>query len=206
MLATLARNDGICELCKNQGYTKDRVRKSLGAAIVSNNPEMVKLFVDNDRSLLEKPLNEYCYPIHYAARCNKDKSLLVLLDSGDNIERRDQSEDTPLVLAAFYDAFECAKLLIERGANVNVAEDFYLYTPLHWAAQFGFVEIAELLINNGARINAVDHEQRTPLHHAAERKKTKIIELLLSAGADVTLKDMWGQTWDQKPRENRGQG
>lgn len=70
-----------------------------------------------------------------------------------------------------------AKLLIDRGANVN-ALDIHLITPLHLAA-YGETDehyaVAERLINTGANINAINAENVTPLD-LARNPQSKFIK------------------------------
>ena len=54
-----------------------------------------------------------------------------------------------------------ARLLIESGAEVNVA-DKWSKTPLHYAADHGRKEVAQLLIESVADIDRADNEGNTP--------------------------------------------
>lgn len=82
------------------------------------------------------------------------------------VNAKDVWGKTPLHNAAFHGHKEIAKLLIENGAEVNVAglDD---NTPLHWAAVRGATEIAKLLLENGANANARDKHGHTPFYQAA---------------------------------------
>ena len=83
------------------------------------------------------------------------------------------------------------RLLIQKGADVNV-RDQYGDTPLHqalWGADFD--KIAWLLIQQGANVNARDKEGKTPLHKARD---SKIVQLLIQKGADVNARDKKGRT------------
>lgn len=70
--------------------------------------------------------------LHYAARDGHLSTVKVLLDAGAVLEDRDPNDITPLIYAASNDRVEVARLLIERGANVN-AIDWYGRSPL-WCA------------------------------------------------------------------------
>ncbi|KAL2182225.1 ankyrin [Thermothelomyces heterothallicus CBS 203.75] len=48
---------------------------------------------------------------------------------------------------------ECARLLLEHGARVDI-RDAYGRTPLHWAAEAGHGAVVRLLVEAGANINA----------------------------------------------------
>ena len=84
---------------------------------------------------------------------------------------------------------ELVKLLIARGADVNVLADRGYngsqgYTALSYAVSNGNVGLAEFLISKGANVNL---ERSPPLHSAvkAPKNRKELVELLLSKGADM---------------------
>ncbi|KAL2158803.1 hypothetical protein VTH06DRAFT_3995 [Thermothelomyces fergusii] len=66
-----------------------------------------------------------------------------------------------LHLAAHASA-ECARLLLEHGASVDI-RDGHGRTPLHWAAEAGHEAVVRLLVAAGANINAASRDGVTPL-------------------------------------------
>jgi ankyrin repeat protein len=113
---------------------------------------------------------------------------------------------TPLLFAAREGCLDCAKALIDAGANVDLPDPKGV-TPLFLAIDNLHFDTAKLLIEAGANPNKWDWWGRTPLYSAvdvntlphggrADRRSVdettslEIIELLLEAGAwpDVQLK------------------
>lgn len=98
--------------------------------------------------------------------------------------------DWPLLIRAIYlGQTEIAKLLISRGANVNVKlTNPDNSTPLHSAAEQANMEIAKLLLAKGAEVDAKTKAGNTPLMWAAKSKDERAVavaELLLAHGADL---------------------
>ena len=91
---------------------------------------------------------------------------------------------TPLYWAVLQGHIDTVKLLLDRGAEVDKADNNGI-TPLHWAAKIGYKEMLQLLLNGGARVDTADKQGSTALHRAASHFHIHIVKLLLDAGADV---------------------
>ena len=76
---------------------------------------------------------------------------------------------------------DIATLLLSRGADVNIQND-YGQSPLHFAVHNSKVSMVQLLLQNGADVNAKS-ERGTALDIAKNRKDTEIIVLLKKHGA-----------------------
>jgi ankyrin repeat protein len=77
-------------------------------------------------------------------------------------------------LAARRNHIEIAKLLIERGADVE-AKDKWGRTPLYYACLNDNLECAELLIDAGADVGAKDRFERTPLDLAQSNEMRALL-------------------------------
>jgi len=124
-----------------------------------------------------------------ASRDGKARCLNELLKTNINVNvRRKVDGYLPLHDAARHGHFDCLRILIENGANVN-AKSFLGFTPLHRATLHGFQECAQLLINNGADVHTPSNFNQTPLHFAALQGQYDIMKLLIEKGANVNFKD-----------------
>lgn len=65
---------------------------------------------------------------------------------------------------------DVVELLIVKGINVNVKDQYGDLTPLHKAVEGGNKEIIELLIAKDADVNIKNKHDHTPLHKAVEEK------------------------------------
>jgi ankyrin repeat protein len=107
------------------------------------------------------------------------------------------SEDgfTVLGLASFFGHLSIVKLLLDKGANPNIASNNqFKVAPIHSACAISHFDIADLLIRHHADINAKQMQGVTPLHSAAHNGQTKLSELLIDNGADINAKMDNGQT------------
>jgi uncharacterized protein len=94
----------------------------------------------------------------------------------------------PLGLASFFGHVEAARVLVERGAEVNSASrNDMKVMPLHSAAATGDpearYELAKLLLEHGADANARQQDDFTPLQAADQRGDQRLAELLRQHGA-----------------------
>jgi len=128
------------------------------------------------------------FSLNEAVQLNDPVLVKALLDSGSDINEKDELGETPLHTAAVGGYREIVSLLIEKGADVN-ARDVRGLTPVHAAAWMGYPEIIGLLIDHGADINARDKDGVTPLHAAALAGQQETVALLIERGADINAKN-----------------
>jgi len=115
---------------------------------------------------------------------------------------------TPLLRAAKAGDVNAMKLLLARGAKVDLANSLGV-TPLMAAAGLGSNEIdtrgkyvteqqaiaaIELLIAQGAQVNAIDNLGRSALYGAAYWGWNDAIKRLAGHGAELDIKDVHGHT------------
>ncbi|HZG85489.1 ankyrin repeat domain-containing protein [Paenibacillus sp.] len=134
--------------------------------------------------------------IHEAAALGDDETLNYMLNLEPRLLTQISFDGwTPLHLAAFFGGFEAAKLLIERGADVNVrSTNAMANMPIHAAAAGSRTGIVQLLLERGADPNAQQSGGWTPLHQAADRCDVEMVKLLLRFGADASIGQDDGKT------------
>lgn len=99
---------------------------------------------------------------------------------------------TPLHWAARAGSMECAEILLEREALVNI-QNRNRRTPLQLAAEANQAEMIRLLGRHGADLNTQDKKGRTPLHRATYEGNVEAAEALLEVGADPTVLNKSGK-------------
>jgi ankyrin repeat protein len=124
-----------------------------------------------------------------AAAVGRTDRLRELLDEDPSLANA-WAEDgfQPLGLASFFGHVESARLLLERGADVNSASrnDFKV-APLHSAVAEKDPEVryelATLLLEHGADPNARQQDDFTPLMAANQHGDERLRALLVEHGA-----------------------
>ena len=116
------------------------------------------------------------------------------IESGADVNIKDNDGNSPLILASSEGCIEIVKLLIDHGVGVDVKNNNG-DTSLYWAAEKGHSEIVKLLLEHGADVNAKNKDRSTPLHWAScNWRRAEIVKLLIDRGADVNAKDNNGST------------
>lgn len=89
--------------------------------------------------------------ISTATWCNNPEQLKFVLEFSDTHVDEYSCQGTffPLLIAARYGYYECAKILLEAGANVN-NKNAEGKTALKEARQEGHKKLADLLVSYGA--------------------------------------------------------
>jgi ankyrin repeat protein len=104
----------------------------------------------------------------------------------------------PLGLAAFFKRPAVAKVLIEHGADVNMASKPAGFTPLHSAvaddAGEATKDLVRMLLDANADPNARSATDGTPVHTAAFTGNIPVLQLLLAYGGDPAAADNKGRT------------
>ena len=101
-----------------------------------------------------------------------------------NGPREKHCNEPPLSVAAEAGSVEVARLLLQRGADVEQRDRFGA-TPLRYAASGESVAMIELLVAAGADVNAPDNGRWTPLFYAITTGDKVTAEALMCAGASV---------------------
>nr|XP_057947602.1 NF-kappa-B inhibitor epsilon [Doryrhamphus excisus] len=99
-----------------------------------------------------------------------------------------------LHLAALNRQQQIMKLLMKKGADLNIQEGTSGKTPLHLAVEQHDIPSVKLLLSRGANVDAAMYNGCTPLHLAVGRQDATIANLLCQSGADTMLRNMEDET------------
>eukprot|EP00042_Codosiga_hollandica_P023595 m.94499 g.94499 ORF g.94499 m.94499 type:complete len:673 (-) comp51251_c0_seq2:40-2058(-) len=113
-----------------------------------------------------------------------------------NMEARDHTGATALILAALTGHRAATQLLISCGSNV-LAKDSNQNTALHFAAwqeREHSIDILQILLKNGAKPNDCNVDGDTALHNASHHGKAYAVLLLIDAGFDPRIQNKDSET------------
>ncbi|CAM9492213.1 unnamed protein product [Heterosigma akashiwo] len=118
----------------------------------------------------------------------------LLIEKGADVGYVDEESGlTTLIQAAHRGQLEIAKLLLEKGVNVNAATTEGV-TALVAACSEGHEELAAALLGGGADVNHRDQQGTSALMAAAVAGHLDLLQALLAAGAEVNAQNEDGHT------------
>ncbi|EGD86482.1 hypothetical protein H112_04973 [Trichophyton rubrum D6] len=159
------------------GYT------ALHAATNEGHDEIALLLIESGSDVNAKGDDSWA-PLALAVYHDKESTVRLLVEKGKaNIEIKNSSGWTSLLLAARWGYVGIVKYLIGCGANPNIVS-VRTRTALHMAALHQHGEIARMLVGLDIDVNAADEDGWMPLHMAARNGAENIVRLLLESGAD----------------------
>ncbi|KAL8622950.1 hypothetical protein ACOMHN_027071 [Nucella lapillus] len=142
----------------------------------------------------EMPVKEGEVEIHHPG-------LALILRYTPNLEHKNRSKETPLVMATRLKSLEFVKMLAEKGANPNVVfncgySSERLITPCLWLAETRSLPLVRLFLRYGANPKAVCSDTKQTLMHllvgdrSAEAEVVELLKLLLDKGLSVNDRDL----------------
>lgn len=103
--------------------------------------------------------------------------VALLVTSKANIEARDRSGNTPLVVSCAKGHSNCVSLLINGRANINTP-DHNGWTPLMVAARYGQEECVKLLLNARANLQLKNKEGAKAIRFAENSNHPRVVKMI----------------------------
>ena len=188
MGAAINGNAACMRLLLSQGAqdstTKDMRTTALMLAAANGSEECVRLLLQSG-SAVNARTDDRMSALHFAIRHENAACARALIEAGAEMDTRTRADyDTPLLLATMRGYTEGVRLLLEHGANPNLADEMGC-SPLMHAASGGFTDCIELLLEHGAALNSVDPNKESALFYAINAGKEDALRLLLQRGANA---------------------
>ncbi|KAL8827207.1 MAG: hypothetical protein Q9191_003328 [Dirinaria sp. TL-2023a] len=144
-------------------------------------------------------------PLHMVCRGTGSPSVLKRLrEAGIDMNATDNSGETALTSAAFRKQVECARYLIQQGADVDRGIDGHGNAPIHMALLSNAPAILELLLAHNANYTRANAHNQTVLHLAACLGDEETVRVLITHGLqdmDISVQDVESRTAEDLLRE-----
>jgi ankyrin repeat protein len=119
-------------------------------------------------------------PLLRASWAGKREAGWYLINRGADINAAGKRNITP-VFVAFRGHVESARMLLERGAVIDI-RNIFGETPLHQSIRWGRIKLVRLFLEHGADPNLPDNDGVIPSEMALRFERPEIAELLLEYG------------------------
>ena len=183
----------------NAGLVYDERQNTLLIAAVRYNKFLVaKKLIEYGADVNAKNFRgETALMVSCSELSDNDDIINLLLDNGAKVNDVSLTKDSALMLASINSKVLAVKILVERGADVNI-RNREGETALSKACRTmaNNYDVVELLVDSGSDVNNRDNYGCNPLIWAslwARDRKDKIIEKLLENGADVNYAGIPGK-------------
>ncbi|MEM9569659.1 MAG: ankyrin repeat domain-containing protein, partial [Bacteroidota bacterium] len=142
----------------------------------------------------EQPNRDVLQQWFEGAKAGNTKLLAALYNNYNiNIDSRNESNYTALLLSAKEGQLDCVKFLVQQGADIDTT-DKWSSTALLLSAQQGHIDCVQYLLQQGADINTKAKDGGTALLLSAKEGHIDCVKYLLQQGADINTKANDGGT------------
>lgn len=213
--AVEGKNESLVNLLLDAGLNINEASEfrsnPLYIAVEKGSESMIQLLLDRGAVFTEYISDSSvfkCVPfssmLHYACLRGLEDIVKQFLKQGANIQVRDQSDKTPLLIAAEMGNVNLIELLLSHGANINEKNSQLLgHTALYLATKGNHEDAIKLLLKRDANINFFYERDQSwseyffrrrlgcsesVLHVAAENGNGTIVKILLDHDMDANFR------------------
>lgn len=196
--------EGLARLLLDKGFDADlrttfQGKTALHFAALKGHEAIIRLLLDKGAKADMQDISYGISPLHIAALEGHEAVVRLLLDRGADVSIGDHMGRTALVWAARYASLDkeivgVFRLLLERGANVDMRERECGGTSLHWAVEKGRREAVKLLLEKGASLTVLSDSKETAVDWALRKGDDEMVSLLLGCGEMDDLAKARGST------------
>jgi ankyrin repeat protein len=184
-IAALAGNRDLCDLLLKHGAADD-----IYTAIFRGDEKRVAMRIEAEPKFAKHAGGRMGGVLSAAVLARKPRIVKMLIDAGADPNGLPFGGN-PLKLAATFDHVECARVLLENGAQLRVRRPRSSwwsrdYCPaLYEAADNGSPGVLRLLFKHGVSLARDDYPRNPALRLAAEENRPECVKILIDNGADL---------------------
>ena len=159
-----------------------------------NDAEKAVELVLNDGLDINTPALCNRTPLLWASLASSGEFIETLIDLGADVNaQRTDDKVTPLILSADWNNFMAVNLLLDHGADANIARAG-AFTPLHLAVMRDNQNVVKVILEKNALVNTQNANGNSPLHTAVSDGFFDITKLLVKKGSNVNHQNEEGRT------------
>lgn len=187
----------IVELLGDDVNRRYKYKSLLVWAKKFNNQEVIEALEKKGAQELfmsENDMRKLTDEFYEAIRFDEIEKVRTMIEDGFNVNRKNKLGASALGFCATFGRLEIAKLLVEKGANVNLREGSFDAPPLFSAISQSYLNIASFLIEKGTDLDKQDNRGYTVLMMSIMNGHYDLAKKLIRKGANVNLRDNKGET------------
>ena len=165
------------------------IHRACASVAVASSPavstELAKLLISNGADINATTV-DLSSPLHLATNHGNAAIVRVLCESPDiKVNVKDKNGATPLLTACTKKHEEIVSILLDAGADAQIADTTTVQMPLHRACLAASKSMAEMLLKHGATWDCWDKYTGSPLQWACSKADFALVSLLLEHGAPL---------------------
>jgi len=122
-----------------------------------------------------------------ACRQGKQDIVELLLESGANVNHRNKAGNTPLLEACSQGHVNAARMLLDRGADLDTPTETTLDSALTWACTLGNERVVDLLLSWNTDVEHRTKDGCTALMFASLAGHVEVARMLLDHKAEINV-------------------
>lgn len=154
--ATMVDNQKIVNLLVKKGASVDKQdmfnETPLYVAIINKKNRVLDCLIKNSKKLKDIITIIGMTPLHLAVKVKNEKAVEELISQPIDVDMLDEEGQTAMLYAVKKGYTRIAKMLINKGANVNQIELDGGASLIDWACFRGYVDMVNLLLDNNSLI------------------------------------------------------
>lgn len=144
-------------------------------SLSDGNSESFRFFMNNnaDVNVVNSEGENVIHSIVYSGKVDRMEYFIDV----NNINHQTNEGVTPLLLALLLDKYDIAKYLIDKGADVNIADN-EMNLPIHVACYSGNKDLVSILLKKGVDLFSKTRKGNLPLAIAVNKGHHDIVKLI----------------------------
>lgn len=156
-------------ILSNDKYGDNIINKNIEKSTKKNDDsyKIISLFFQYDRKCVNNFPNSFlCHTIFV----DKEYLSQLFIDNNYDVNKKDENFNTPILHSLIKKNFNMAKILLEKGADIDYCGAEGDNNPMIYAIKTINTDMIEFLLENNFNVNTYNRFMKTPLHYSLNKK------------------------------------